>query len=379
MAFALSGGLQGPWPARRPWQADGQGPGCAARSRLRSLQDTRLGRPSTRGSAAAPSSNLPGSRRPETQINRAARAAAMAAPPSLRDLLAADRPLVVPGVYDALGAKIAVAAGFEAMFQTGYGTSASLFGMPDMGFVGAAETLDNARRICAAAGVPVLVDSDTGYGNAVSVWRLVQGLEAAGAAGMFLEDQRWPKRCGHMRGKEVVGYEEYAEKLRAAADARSSRDAFVIVARTDARATGGLGEAIERGRRNVENGADVVFVEAPASVDEMREIGRSIDAPLVANMIEGGRTPIVPADELHRMGFRLVLYPLSILYAATAAASRAMEELRRTGSTREAAAGMIDFDGFNDLVGLPALYDREARYAGRAGGAEAGAARPAGE
>lgn len=303
----------------------------------------------------------------------------MAAPPSLRDLLAADRPLVVPGVYDALGAKIAAAAGFEAMFQTGYGTSASLFGMPDMGFVGAAETLDNARRICAAAGVPVLVDSDTGYGNAVSVWRLVQGLEAAGAAGMFLEDQRWPKRCGHMRGKEVVGYEEYAEKLRAAADARSSRDAFVIVARTDARATGGLGEAIERGRRNVENGADVVFVEAPASVDEMREIGRSIDAPLVANMIEGGRTPIVPADELYRMGFRLVLYPLSILYAATAAASRAMEELRRTGSTRAAAAGMIDFDGFNDLVGLPALYDREARYAGRAGGAEAGAARPAGE
>ena len=379
MAFALSSGLQGPWPARRPWQADGLGPGCAARSRLRSLQHARLGRPSARGSAAAPSSNLPGSRRPETQINRAARAAAMAAPPSLRDLLAADRPLVVPGVYDALGAKIAAAAGFEAMFQTGYGTSASLFGMPDMGFVGAAETLDNARRICAAAGVPVLVDSDTGYGNAVSVWRLVQGLEAAGAAGMFLEDQRWPKRCGHMRGKEVVGYEEYAEKLRAAADARSSRDAFVIVARTDARATGGLGEAIERGRRNVENGADVVFVEAPASVDEMREIGRSIDAPLVANMIEGGRTPIVPADELHRMGFRLVLYPLSMLYAATAAASRAMEELRRTGSTREAAAGMIDFDGFNDLVGLPALYDREARYAGRAGGAEAEAARPAGE
>ena len=301
----------------------------------------------------------------ETQINRRARGAPMAST-SLRTLLAADRPLVVPGVYDALGAKIAGAAGFEAMFQTGYGTSASLFGMPDMGFVGAAETLDNARRICAAVpGVPVLVDSDTGYGNAVSVWQLVRNLEAAGAAGMFLEDQRWPKRCGHMRGKEVVEYEEYAEKLRAAADARSSRDAFVIVARTDARATGGLGEAIERGRRNAENGADVVFVEAPASVDEMREIGRSIDAPLVANMIEGGRTPIVPADELHRMGFNLVLYPLSILYAATAAASRAMDELRRTGSTREAAAGMIDFDGFNDLVGLPALYDREARYGRR--------------
>ena len=355
-AAALAGSppcrcFHGPPPATRH-----MAPACCGDSR----------RASTGAGAAGAPAPEPRIGRPETQINCRARGAALA-PASLRGLLAADRPLVVPGVYDALGAKIAAAAGFEAMFQTGYGTSASLFGMPDMGFVGAAETLGNARRICAAVpGVPVLVDSDTGYGNAVSVWRLVRELEAAGAAGMFLEDQRWPKRCGHMRGKEVVGYDEYAEKLRAAADARSSRDAFVIVARTDARATGGLGEAIERGRRNVENGADVVFVEAPASVDEMREIGRSIDAPLVANMIEGGRTPIVPADELHRMGFRLVLYPLSILYAATAAASRAMEELRRTGSTRAAAGSMIDFDGFNDLVGLPALYDLEARYGRRA-------------
>lgn len=291
------------------------------------------------------------------------------APASFRSLLAGDGPLVVPGVYDALGAKIAARAGFEAMFQTGYGTSASLLGMPDMGFVGAGETLDNARRICGAVpGVPVLVDSDTGYGSAVSVWRLVQSLEAAGAAGMFLEDQRWPKRCGHMRGKEVVEYAEYAEKLRAAADARSGRDAFAIVARTDARATGGLGEAIERARLNVENGADAIFVEAPASIDEMREIGRSIRAPLVANMIEGGRTPIVPAAELHGMGFKIVLYPLSILYASSAAAMRAMEELRRTGSTAGAARDMIDFDRFNGLVGLPEMYDLEDRY---------GAARPA--
>ena len=313
-------------------------------------------------------------RRTETQINAAPRPAPIALG-TLGSLLASDGPVVVPGVYDALGAKIAANAGFEAMFQTGYGTSASLFGLPDMGFVGAAETLDNARRICAAVDVPVLVDSDTGYGNAVSVWRLVRSLEAAGAAGMFLEDQRWPKRCGHMRGKEVVEYEEYAEKLAAAADARSSRDSFVIVARTDARATGGLGEAIERSRRSAENGADVIFVEAPMSVDEMREIGRSISAPLVANMIEGGRTPIMAASELHSMGFKLILYPLSILYAASAAAARAMGELRRTGSTSEAARDMIDFDGFNRLVGLPELYDLEDRY-GPAGAAGAQPARP---
>ncbi len=282
----------------------------------------------------------------------------------LRQLIRRDGPLVIPGVYDAIGARIVQRTGFEAMFQTGYGTSATLFGMPDYGFVGAAETVGNAKRICSAVSAPVIVDADTGYGNALSVWRLVRELEAAGASGMFLEDQRWPKRCGHMQGKEVVPREEYAEKLQAAADARSSRD-FIIVARTDARATDGLEEAIQRGKTNKKNGADVIFIEAPKSVDEMRIIGKSINAPLVANMIEGGGTPMSSAASLHRMGFKIVLYPLSILYASTFATLRIMGELKRTGTTRRLEGEMVSFDQFNDLVDLPKFKKLEKRYSGK--------------
>ena len=175
----------------------------------------------------------------------------------LKELIKSSKPLVIPGVFDAIGAKIAQKAGFEAMFQTGYGTSATLFGMPDYGFIGSTETVGNARRICRAVSVPVIVDADTGYGNALSVWKLVKELEDAGASGIFLEDQRWPKRCGHMQGKEVVRKEEYAEKLQAAIDARKSKD-FIIVARTDARATEGLEKAIERGLYYKKIGADVI-------------------------------------------------------------------------------------------------------------------------
>ena len=220
---------------------------------------------------------------------------------NLKSMLKSKKPLVIPGVYDALGAKIAQKVGFDAMFQTGYGTSATLFGMPDFGFVGAAETVDNARRICRAVSVPVIVDADTGYGNALSVWKLVKELESAGAAGIFLEDQKWPKRCGHMQGKEVVPQEEYTEKLSAAIDARENKD-FIIVARTDARATEGLDAAIERGKQNKKTGADAVFVEAPRSLDEMKRIGKEINAPLVANMIEGGATPLSSAETLNKIG-----------------------------------------------------------------------------
>ena len=226
------------------------------------------------------------------------------------------KPLVVPGVYDAIGAKIAQKVGFEAMFQTGYGTSATLLGMPDYGFIGATETLDNARRISNSISVPLIVDIDTGYGNALTVRKLIQELESAGVSGVFLEDQKWPKRCGHMKGKDVITKEEYVEKLQSAIDAKSSKD-FIIVARTDARAIEGLDGAIERGNYYKKIGADVIFVEAPKSLEEMKKIGKSINAPLVANMIEGGATPINSASKLHRMGYKIILYPLSILYANT--------------------------------------------------------------
>ncbi|MGY5146627.1 MAG: isocitrate lyase/PEP mutase family protein [Candidatus Nitrosopumilus sp. bin_7KS] len=276
-------------------------------------------------------------------------------------MLKSKKPLVIPGVYDALGAKIAQKVGFDAMFQTGYGTSATLFGMPDYGFIGATETVDNARRICRAVQVPVIVDSDTGYGNALSVWKLVKELESAGASGIFLEDQRWPKRCGHMQGKEVVSQEEYTEKLSAAIDARESKN-FIIVARTDARATEGLDEAIERGKQNKKTGADAVFVEAPRSIDEMKKIGKEINAPLVANMIEGGATPLSSAELLSKIGFNIILYPLSVLYANTFATMNILTELKKSGNTSKYKQKVVNFNQFNDLVELPKFRKMEKKY-----------------
>jgi len=280
---------------------------------------------------------------------------------TLRQLLKSKKPLVIPGVFDAIGAKIAQKAGFEAMFQTGYGTSATLFGMPDYGFIGSTETVENARRICRAVDVPVIVDADTGYGNALSVWKLVRELEAAGASGMFLEDQRWPKRCGHMKGKEVITQEEYTEKLGAAVDARQSKN-FIIVARTDARATEGLDAAIERGIQNKKTGADAVFIEAPRSLEEMKIIGKSINAPLVANMIEGGATPISSAETLHKLGFKIILYPLSVLFANTFATMNILKELKKTGTTAKFKQKVVNFDQFNDLVELPKFQKLEKKY-----------------
>lgn len=279
----------------------------------------------------------------------------------LKKLLASKKPVVIPGVYDAIGAKIAQKVGFDAMFQTGYGTSATLFGMPDYGFIGATETVDNARRICRAVSVPVIVDSDTGYGNALSVWKLVKELEIAGASGIFLEDQRWPKRCGHMKGKEVTSQEEYTEKLGAAIDARESKD-FFIVARTDARATEGLDAAIERGTQNKKTGADAIFIEAPKTIDEMKKIGKSIKAPLVANMIEGGATPISSAQTLYKMGFNIILYPLSVLFANTFATMSILTELKKTGTTAKYKNKVVSFDQFNELVELSKFRKLEKKY-----------------
>ena len=280
---------------------------------------------------------------------------------NLRSMLKSKKSLVIPGVYDAIGAKIAEKVGFDVMFQTGYGTSATLFGMPDYGFIGATETVDNARRICRAVSVPVIVDSDTGYGNALSVWKLVKELELSGASGIFLEDQRWPKRCGHMQGKEVIPQEEYTEKLGAAIDARESKN-FIIVARTDARATEGLDAAIERGIQNKKTGADAVFIEAPRSIQEMKRIGKEINAPLVANMIEGGATPLSSAEELNKIGFKIILYPLSVLFANTFAAMNILKELKNTGTTKKYKQKVVNFDQFNDLVELPKFRSMEKKY-----------------
>jgi carboxyvinyl-carboxyphosphonate phosphorylmutase len=272
--------------------------------------------------------------------------------------------LVLPGVFDALSARITEITGFDAIFQTGYGSAATVLGMPDFGFLNAGETLDNARKIVRAVAIPVIVDIDTGYGNPLTVWRIVKDLESMGASGIFLEDQVWPKRCGHMAGKEIISVDEYLLKLSAAIDARDNKD-FVVVARTDARATSGLDEAIERGREYFKSGADVIFVEAPRSVDELKEIGSKIDAPLVANMIEGGITPNLTASELHALGFRVGVFPLSGLFASAFAMKQVFEELYRTGSTSGEREKMVTFEEFNKLVNLQRYMDLERRYASR--------------
>ena len=270
--------------------------------------------------------------------------------------------IVLPGVFDALSAKIAEYVGFEAIFQTGYGSSAALLGMPDFGLLNSGETVDNATRIIRAVRVPVLVDADTGYGNPLNVWRLVRDLESLGAAGIFLEDQVWPKRCGHMVGKDVIPKDEYIPKLRAALEARQSKD-FIIVARTDARAPIGLEEAIERGKAYRKAGADIIFVEAPRSVEELKKVADEIDAPLVANMIEDGVTPNLSASELLKLGYQIAVFPLSAIYSATFAMRQVLTELRNTGTTKDARNIMVTFKDFNEFMNLDHFVDLERRYA----------------
>ncbi len=281
---------------------------------------------------------------------------------SLREQLEdKDKIIVLPGVFDALSARIAEQVGFDAMFQTGYGSSAALLGMPDFGFLNAGETVDNARRIIRAVNIPVLVDADTGYGNPLNVWRLVRDLESLGAAGIFLEDQIWPKRCGHMIGKDVIPKDEYLPKLKAAVEARKSKD-FIIVARTDARAPLGLDAAIERGQAYKKAGADVIFVEAPTSIEELKKVAEEIDSPLVANMIEEGVTPTLPAQELLKIGYRIAVFPLSALYSATYAMKEVLTELKKTGATAETKKMMVTFKDFNEFIDLQKYKNLEKKY-----------------
>lgn len=276
--------------------------------------------------------------------------------------------VVVPGVYDALSAKIAEQVGFDAVFQSGYSVAASMLGMPDYGLLNANEVIEQARRIASSVSIPLIVDIDTGYGNALNVRRVVKELERAGAKGIFLEDQVWPKRCGHMQGKQVIAVEEYMQKLYAALDARSSKE-FIVVARTDALEPLGLDEAIDRANRYAKAGADIVFVEAPRSVEEMRRICREVNAPLVANMIEGGRTPLLSINELKSLGYRFILFPLTAVLSAAYAIKEILSLLKADGlvaminGNDNIERRMLIFDEFNKLIGLDHLKSIEARYA----------------
>ena len=273
-----------------------------------------------------------------------------------------DEILVMPGVYDALSAKIAEHVGFKAIFQTGYGTSASMLAMPDFGFLSMTETLENARRITRAVDIPLIVDVDTGYGNPLTVWKLVHDLQKIGASGIFLEDQVWPKRCGHMTGKEVIDDNEYIPKLKSAIDAKNNNPDFIIVARTDARAPLGIDEAIRRGKKYHDIGADVIFVEAPHSVEELAAISSEIDAPLVANMIEEGVTPNLTSAELQKLGYSIAVFPLSGLYSSTFALYDTFKTLQQTGTTMPLKERMIKFKEFNELVELDKYMNMEKKY-----------------
>ncbi len=280
---------------------------------------------------------------------------------SVRQLLDRHGQLVMPGVYDALSAKIACRAGFEVVFITGYSLSATLLGEPDFGLLTQTEVVAAARRVCPVIDTPVIVDADTGYGNAINVIRTVEELIAAGAAGMFLEDQVWPKRCGHMKGKQVIALDEQLNKLHAAIDAAKNGN-FFIVARTDSRQALGLNEAITRGIAFKEAGADAVFIEAPESKEEMKEIARQVPGPLVANMLERGVTPLMGPQELLDLGFQLIVWPLAPLYAVAQTLTHTYNTLRREGSTVSILNSLMPFDDFNEIVGLETKYALDKRY-----------------
>ena len=276
-------------------------------------------------------------------------------------LLERGEVIIFPGVYDAMGAKIAAQVGFELLFISGYSVAATQLGMPDFGYLTQTEMVQVARRVCKSVKPPVIVDADTGYGNPLNVIRTVNELIDAGAAGMFLEDQVWPKRCGHMRGKKVIPMEEHVQKIRAAVDARKGRD-FFIVARTDAHQVHGLKEAIRRCKAYKKTGADALFIEAPQSASELAQIARELEPPLVANMLEGGVTPLQSKEELKRLGFHLVVYPLTCLYANTRAITEVLTHLRKTGTTKDILSQFHTFNHFHDLIDLDSYYALDKKY-----------------
>ncbi len=265
------------------------------------------------------------------------------------------------GVYDALSARLAQRAGFELLFLSGYAVAGTSLGEPDFGLLTQTEMLETARRVIQAVDVPVVVDGDTGHGGPLNVQRMLRALVGMGAGGVLLEDQVWPKRCGHMHGKQVIPLGEHVQKIRAAVDARGDAE-LLIIGRTDARAPNGLDDAIARGRAYREAGADVIFVEAPQDRDELARIGREVPGPLMANMVEGGATPILPLDELRALGFGHVVYPLTGLLGAARALERAFAKLIANGQSPEDPEVKMSFEEFTDLVGLPEKYELADRY-----------------
>ena len=281
---------------------------------------------------------------------------------SLRDLLARPAIAVLPGAYDALTARLVERAGFDAAYLSGAGVSYTHLAQPDVGLVTLDEMLRRAEAITAAVDIPVLADADTGFGNALSVRRTVRAYERAGLAGLQIEDQVFPKRCGHLDGKEVIAADEMAGKIAAAVDARGSSD-FVIVARTDAIATDGLDAALERLRLYADAGADVLFADGPTSVEQLAAIPAALPRPAMANMVEGGKTPLCPAVELERMGYRIAIFPNSLVRLFARRGAELLALLRASGTTAGARDEMLDFGELNELLGTADVLATGRRFA----------------
>lgn len=282
----------------------------------------------------------------------------------LKQLFQTGKLIVAPGAHDALTAKIIGKTGFDAVYMTGYGQAASHLGNPDVGLLTMTEMVARAAAIVEAAGVPVIADADTGFGNAINVQRTVREYEKAGVAVIQIEDQVMPKKCGHMIGRQVIPKEEMVGKIKAAVDARVDPD-FLIMARTDARTIMGIEAAIERGLAYQEAGADIIFIESPESEEEMKMINDAISVYTLANMVEGGRTPMLTNDRLEAMGYNLVIYPTASTYMTTKSMLTLMESLKKEGTTAQMIPEMVTFSQFNDLIGLTEIRQLEAKYSGK--------------
>jgi carboxyvinyl-carboxyphosphonate phosphorylmutase len=280
----------------------------------------------------------------------------------LRRMLAEPGLIVAPGAYDGFSARLIEAAGFRVVYMTGAGTAGSHLGQPDLGLTTLTEMVNHAGHLASCLGVPLIADADTGYGNALNAVRTVREYEKAGVAGLHMEDQVAPKKCGHIAGKQVISARDFAEKLRAAAEHRTDPD-LVLIARTDARAVTGLDDAIERGNLYVEAGADVIFVEAPQTVGEMERVVREVKAPLLANMVPGGKTPSVKTAELERMGFKIAIFPAVCMAAAIPAIEQALRLLRETGTDWHEGSVLSPMDIFR-RVGFDWWNDIEQKFSG---------------
>ncbi len=281
----------------------------------------------------------------------------------LRELLAGSDLIIAPGAYDAFSARLIAQAGFPAVYMTGFGTAASVLGQPDVGLLTMSEMVSRAAALSAVVGDrPLIADADTGYGNPINVRRTIREYERAGVAGVHIEDQIWPKKCGHMEGKQVIPEQEMVQKIRAAVDARQDPD-FVIIARTDANAVYGLEDALHRGQAYREAGADLLFIEAPRSVEELQAIAQTFpDVPLLFNWAESGKTPPLSLEEIRTLHFKLVIFPVSLLFAATHAMLQLLELLRQGQTPTAFASQMVTFKQFTDQIGLPEIQALERLY-----------------